>query len=155
MDNHRLRGDIDVITEHLDGTIEKLYWANTILKTGRTAIANVLANNFADTFDFYINRMIFGINGTVDGVPKFVDEGRQGLFGLTVLSKPVIATVDPNVPTQAVFTSVITFSEVNSLALSEMALQMANGDLYSMKTFPDLSKTSSLQLTINWRINVL
>ena len=39
--------------------------------------------------------------------------------------------------------------------LNEMALQMANGQLYSMTTFPDLNKTEDMQITFNWRLNFI
>ncbi|MCL5459921.1 hypothetical protein M3M33_14890, partial [Loigolactobacillus coryniformis] len=86
-----------------------------------------------------------------DGSTKFVATSRNGLFGITQASKPVIASVDPNIPSQVIFTSVISFSEANGAVLNEMALQMATGNLYSMVTFPDLTKTAQMQITWNWR----
>jgi hypothetical protein len=71
------------------------------------------------------------------------------------LVKPVLASVDPTVLTQVIFTSVITFEEAIGITLNEMALQMANGELYSMTTFPDLGKTEEMQLVFNWRINFI
>jgi hypothetical protein len=53
------------------------------------------------------------------------------------------------------FTSVIAFDDANGHNLNEMALRMYNGDLYSMATFPDLGKTSNMQITCNWRITML
>jgi hypothetical protein len=97
--------------------------------------------------------MIFGDGGTTAGVKKFVNTNRNGLFGVTRLTKPVTALVDDLNPNQAIFTSVITFDEVNSTTLNEMALQMQSNDLYSMITFPDLNKTSEMQITWNWRLN--
>lgn len=148
----RAFGDVDIWVDEGVG-VRRLAYANTILKTGRVALAKLISRSFKDVPNFYVNRMIFGDNGTAGGVPKFVNEDRQGLFGLTVVSKPVVASIDPAVPTQAVFTSVVAFGEANSVALNEMALQMANGDLYSMLTFPDLNKTSGMEVVVNWRIS--
>jgi hypothetical protein len=145
-------GNIELIIDYTDGTKEVLEYTNTILKTGRNALAQTLAKT-AGSSNFYINRMIFGENGTNGGVPKFVQDSRNGLFGAAVLSKNVIASVDDSSPTTAIFTSVIGFSEANSIAINEMALQMASGDLYSMRTFPDLNKTSSMQITFNWKLS--
>ncbi len=147
------KGTVEVIIEYDNGKEEKRIISNTVLRNGREALASSLANDFGDVYDFFVSRMLFGDNGTNGGVPKFVNSDRNGLFGITRANKSVIATIDPNLPSQVVFTSVLTFEEANGVALSEMALQMNNGDLYSMVTFADLTKTSSLQLSINWRIN--
>ena len=71
------------------------------------------------------------------------------------MSKPVVANIDVNNESQVIFTSVVAFSEGNGFNLNEMALQMQNGDLYSMATFPGISKTQQMQLTFNWRISFL
>ena len=86
-------------------------------------------------------------------IVKYVDSQRNGLFGITRASKSIIAQVDPNIPSQVVFTAVLSFDDANGYALNEMALQMSNGDLYSMVTFLDLNKTDQMQITWNWRIS--
>lgn len=147
------KGDVEIIAEWKNGDTQRIYVPNTILMTGRRAMAKVLANDIGEVFSSFVNRMIFGDGGTKNGVKKFVDAGRQGLFGTTRVSKPVIANVDNSVPTQVIFTSVIRFDEAVGVVLNEMALQLADGDLYSMTTFPDLSKTEEMQITFNWHIN--
>ena len=97
--------------------------------------------------------MLFGDGGTQSGVKKYVNAGREGLFGVTRLSKPVISSIDGSIPTQVILTSVIKFDEIIGVTLNEMALQMADGDLYSMTTFADLNKTEDMQLTLNWKLN--
>jgi hypothetical protein len=147
-------GDIEMIIEYNDGRPKEVRtMKNTVLKAGRIALAKSLANDVGNTYDFYVARMLFGNGGTAGGVPKYVDEGRNGLFGLTVLSKPILSSIDPNQTTQVIFTSVIAFNEVNNVAINEMALQMNNGQLYSMRTFPDLTKTDHIQVTWNWKLN--
>jgi len=149
------KGNVEIIKEWRDGKKEIDEIKNTILLTGRRALALSLANAIGDKFEFFITRMIFGDGGTTNGVKKFVNAGRNGLFGVTKLSKPVIATVDNSIPTQVIFTTVISFTEINGIVLNEMALQMATGDLFSMTTFPDLNKTSDIQLTLNWKNNFI
>lgn len=149
------RGDVEIITEWRDGRKEVLDVRNTILLAGRRALCKSLANIIGDSYQFYITRMLFGDGGTQSGVKKYVNAGREGLFGVTRLSKPVIATVDGSIPTQVILTSVITFDEIVGVTLNEMALQMANGDLYSMTTFADLNKTEDMQITFNWRLNFI
>lgn len=154
-DNVLCRGDVEAIIEWEDGRKETIEFRNTILRTGRTVLAMALANRIGDSFEYFISRMLFGDGGTSGGVPKAVSDGRTGLFGSTQVSKPVIATVDPNNTTQVVFTSVVSFSEGNGITLNEMALQMNTGQLYSMATFPGISKTSQMQITWNWRLSFI
>jgi len=148
-------GDVEIIREWKDGEKEIFNVDNTILLTGRRALCRSLANQIGDSYQFYITRMLFGDGGTQSGVKKYVNAGREGLFGVTRLSKPVIASVDGSIPTQVILTSVISFNEIVGVTLNEMALQMANGDLYSMTTFADLNKTEDMQITFNWRLSFI
>lgn len=147
------KGYVQAVIEYKSGEIETIEFPNTVLTTGRQALAAGLAHDIGDQFNFYITRMLFGDGGTSGGATKYVNASRSGLFGVTRASKPVIATVDPNITTQVIFTSVIPYDEANGFALNEMALKMANDDLYSMVTFPDLNKTSQMQITWNWRLS--
>lgn len=147
------KGHIQAIIEYKDGRKETIEFPNSVLKKGREALAASLANAIGDTYNFYISRMLFGDGGTVSGTTKFVNTNRNGLFGITRAAKPVVASVDPNIPSQVIFTSVVTFAEANGFALNEMALQMNDGNLYSMATFPDLNKTAQMQITWNWRLS--
>ena len=149
------KGDVQAIIEWEDGRRENIEFTNTILRNGRSILALALANRIGDSFDYFISRMLFGDGGTSGGVPKTVSDGRTGLFGTTQVSKPVISIVDPTNSTQVVFNSVISFSEGNGVTLNEMALQMNNGDLYSMATFPGISKTSQMQIIWNWRLSFI
>lgn len=149
----KAKGDVQAVIEYRSGEVVTIEFPNTVLTTGREALAAGLAHNIGDQFNFYITRMLFGDGGTSGGSVKYVNASRNGLFGVTRASKPVIATVDPNITSQVIFTSVIPFDEANGYALNEMALKMANDNLYSMVTFPDLTKTSQMQITWNWRLS--
>lgn len=149
-------GYITRTIEYNDGRPpETIEFKNTILKNGKIALARALANFGETTESSYITRMIFGTDGAINGVPRHVDEARNGLFGLTLLSKPVLASVDSNFENQVSFVAIISFNEANGSALSEMALQMNNGQLYSMRTFPDLTKTEQMQITWSWKISFI
>lgn len=154
-ENIKIKGDVQGIIEYDSGKIEIIEFPNTIVVTGRQAVAACLANKIGDNFNFYINRMLFGDGGTADGSVKYVNANRNGLFGVTRASLPVISSINPNISTQVIFTSVIPKDTANGYALNEMALKLANGDLYSMVTFPDLNKTNQMQITFNWKIQVL
>lgn len=148
----KVSGEVERIIEYADGKIEKCRMKNAILSKGREALAASIGNMIGTTYSFYISRMLFGDGGTVDGQTKIVNTSRNGLFGTTRASKPVISSTNPSVPAQIIFTSVLTWTDANGYALSEMALQMSNGDLYSMITFPDVTKTAQMQITYNWEI---
>lgn len=146
-------GEVEIIITNKEGQEDINCVKNTVLLTGRRALAKALANQIGEKFQFNVVRMVFGDGGTNNGVKKFVNAGREGLFGVTRLTKPALANLDTSVPAQIIFTSVIKFDEVVGVTLNEMALQMANGELYSMVTFPDLNKTEDMQITFNWRLN--
>jgi len=154
-DQLQTRGDVEIIKEWKSGKKEAVDIRNTILINGRRALALGLANAVGDGFKFYITRMLFGDGGTSSGEKKFVNANRDGLFGVVQISKPVLANIDNSIPTQVILTSVIAYDEAIGVTLNEMALQMANSELYSMTTFPDLNKTEDMQITFNWRLNFI
>lgn len=150
----RSHGYIDVDVED-SGIIYDFRIYNRILRSGRINLAKALSNNFGESFEYFIAGISFGSGGTSAGSPRYVDDTRNGLFGPTVISKPVIASINPELPTQVTFTSVITFDEAVGSVINEMALKMRNGDYFSMATFGDITKSSSMQLTWNWRISFI
>lgn len=149
------KGDVEVNIQYKNGKKEKIEFKNTILKTGRSALANSLANRIGDDFDFFISRMIFGDGGTTGGVPKTVNADRNGLFGSKIVDKPVVSNIEVSNESQVIFTSVVSFNEGNGFNLNEMALVMQSGDLYSMATFPGISKTPQMQITFNWKCSFI
>lgn len=146
------RGQIFLTLENVDGTKASMVVKNKVLLTGRNALAKTLANDYTGPFQFYVARVLFGNSGTLGGSPRLVEDSRTGLFGPTTLAKPVIASIDDDFPQQVTFTTTVTFSELIGETINEMALEMANGDLFSMATFGDISKTSLMQLIFNWRL---
>jgi hypothetical protein len=146
-------GKIFITVENADGTVAVMAVKNKVLLAGRTALAQSLANQFGGQYQFYIARVLFGSNGTVGGAPRFVSDSQEGLFGPVMLAKPVIATIDPNIPTRVVFTTTVSFSEMVGGVINEMALEMANGNVFSLATFGDINKTGTMQLVWNWRLN--
>lgn len=155
LENQGIQGFVDVCIEDLNKNKVFYTMKNTILKKGKEALSLSLANEIGDIYSFYVSKMIFGDGGTLNSSTKIVDGSRNALFGQKVISKPIIANIDPSITSQVVFTSVIKYSEINGHVLNEMALEMNSGDLYSMVTFPDLTKTENMQITWNWRINFL
>lgn len=162
LENSKCKGTIEGTIEYKDGKKENINFNNTILRTGRSALALCLANRVGDDFDFFISRMIFGETGANSGVPKQVLDSMDSLFGPTVSARPVIANIDPNNETQVVFTAVIPFDDTsNGKTINEMALKLngspgGSGDgLYSMATFAGISKNPNMQITWNWRLSFI
>jgi hypothetical protein len=152
----KTRGDVQMIINYSCGKQEIVEFPNTVLAKGREALAASLGNKFTGTYEFYINRMIFGTGGVAGGNVKYVDASRNGLFcGSPVATKPVISSLDPNVPSQVILTSVLATSDAVGEVLNEMALQMATGDLYSMVTFPNLTKTDQMSIIWNWTLSFI
>lgn len=149
------RGDVEALIEFSGGGTEKLAFRNTVLRKGREALALSLANRIGDDFDFFISRMLFGDGGVAGSSVKTVPNDRTALFGTVRANKPVVANIDPNNGSQLVLTSVVSFDEANGFSLNEMALKMNSGDLYSMATFPGISKTSEMQITWTWRLSFI
>jgi hypothetical protein len=152
-------GEVEMLIEYSDGRASEKTTRqcrlNTILTGGKEAVVKSLAGDIGQTFSGYVCKMLFGTNGTVGGVPRFVDAGRNGLFGPTLISKNVTATLNPDTPNTVIFTAILTYSDAVGSTLNEMALQLANGDLYSMLTFGDITKSGTAQITYNWSQTIL
>ena len=158
-------GDVDMVIQYKNGDTFKKHFKNTVLKTGREALVKSLTRNLdnctnesgqiTSSFEFYIKSMIFGDGGESGGVPLYVDVNRNGLYGITRATKPVISQINPSNTTQGIFTSVLTYADANGYALNEMALVMGTGDLYSMITFGSINKTDQMQITWNWNLNFI
>ena len=129
---------------------------NTILNSGKADLAACLANDIGTVFNFYVSSMLIGTAGVDNGGNVLVvSPERTGLFGATLLNKNIISSIDSINPRLVHFTAVIASTEGNGSELSEAALQLANGDLYSQITYPVISKTSSVQIVITWDIEML
>jgi hypothetical protein len=149
----KLRGNVGMVIEFENGEKEYRSWHNTVLNNGKNVMARTLAGEIGSSFSLYVCKMVFGNTGTIGDVPRFVDASREGLFGPAVISKNVIANIDPNNPTQVIFTAIMTYDDAVDANLNEMGLQLADGTFYSMATFGNITKTSLMQITWNWSLN--
>jgi len=149
------KGSIEMIVEHKNGTKETIIRKNTVLQKGREALASSLGRAYGGSYEFYVNEMHFGTGG-VDGSnnPKYIDSTRNSLYDGSPVVFSASAVVDTVRSNEVVFTAVLPYDSPNStFEISEMGLRMATGDLYSMATFPVISKTVDVQITFNWRIS--
>ncbi len=148
-------GLVNGMIHHKNGSISQIDFKNTVLVGGRSAVVDSLTNNIGSSFNNYVSRMIFGDGGVDGSTLRYVNPERTGLFGITRATKSVVSSIDQTNPTQAIFTSVLGFDDANGYGLSEMALVLNTDVLYSMATFPTLSKTSDIQIVWNWRVNFI
>jgi len=150
---HQPKGDVELFIDYTDGSKDYRCFPNSVLTNGKRVLAKTLAGEIGTSFVYYICKMVFGNNGTTGGVPKFVDASREGLFGPAVISKNVIANIDPITPTQVIFTAILTYDDAVGFALNEMGLQLADESYYSVATFGDITKTAQMQITWNWKLS--
>lgn len=149
------KGTVEIVSLFDDGKVERFTINNKVLRSGRIALTKALANDFGPAFEYFVTGITFGSGGTLGGEPRFIDDTREGLFGPVVTTKSVISSINPDIPTQVTFTSVLTFDEGVGSTINEIALKLYSGDFFSMATFGDIVKTSSIQITLNWRINFI
>jgi hypothetical protein len=144
-------GNIVALVEYKNKPSEVLRFPNTALAKGRAILAEFLAGQLQNK-NIFVKNMLFGDGGYdhQQAKKRTVNSDRNSLFGITRVSKPVVAQIDPLMPTQVIFTAVITFDDANDHTLNEMALQLSDDNLYSMATFPNLGKTNQVQITWNW-----
>jgi hypothetical protein len=152
-------GDVTCNIKYKNG--KKITWSfpNTVVFTGRQGLAQALTNTLggSGTNQIYIQHMTFGTNGVDSGgTPKIVAPDQNSLFGVApVATKPVNSSTDGSLPTQAIFGSTLLYGDAVGSALSCMGLMMANGNYYSIVSFPVLTKTSSMEVNFVWRVNFI
>lgn len=135
------------ITHRDTGKIDVIQFNNIILDGGKEFLARCLLEEFPKV---YIKYMLFGDGGTVNGVPKEVSPMQDKLHGVTRVKKTVVAQVDPEMPTQLIFSVIINEDEGNNFPLNEMALELSDGTLFNLSTFSDLNKTDQMEITWSW-----
>lgn len=148
----KIKGFFRIIVTDLKKNENKLYHENTILLSGKNLMARSLAGEIDDQLD-YIRSIEFGIGGLKnDSTPKKVKPEMTSLFLSSGTEVLVGRSWSNSYPTQATFTGTLNTETANGLDINEAALKTARGDLFSMVTFPSLTKTSNLQITSHWDI---
>jgi len=157
--NVKTVGEVCCNIKYKNGKTITWNFPNTVVQTGRQALADALTNTLggSGTNKIYIQYMNFGTNGVDSGgTPKIVAPDQNSLFGTApVVSKPVNSSTDSSLPTQAIFSSTLLYDDAVGSALSCMGLMMASGNYYSIVSFPVLTKTSSMEVNFIWRINFI
>lgn len=144
------KGFIEARITHKDtGRTEILRFNNSILSAGKEYLAGCLLQ---DSPRKYVSHILFGDSGTTNGVPKEISPSQDKLFGVTRIKKPVIAQLDPEMPTQVIFSVIVTDNEGNDFPLNEMGLELSDGTLFNLSTFADLNKTDQMEIAWSWLV---
>lgn len=146
----KLLGCVKIKIEEDDKPIISLNYNNKVLNKSKSLFADAIISGKLP----FIEKMLFGDEGWdhEKNEKKEVDENRTSLFGITRASKKVIGQKDSEVSNQAIFTATLEKEDAVGISLSEMALQLSNGELYSMLTHPEFNKTDKMKLTFSWEI---
>lgn len=146
---NKIIGTIKGVIERNDGSKEIIEFKNTVLKKGRSSMAKSL---IGEKTNLLISSMVFGDGGfdQEKNSVRVVNSNRDSLFGIARVNKPVAGQIDPVNDSQVIFTAVLSKQDGNGFTLNEMALQKEDGELYSLSTFPNLSKTEDIQIVWTW-----
>lgn len=102
-----------------------------------------------------VNRVRFGTGGCVDPagqIPKAENPNATDLV-TPVFTLTVTNVVNSSVPS-VVFSATVDTGTGNSNALTEAGLITVAGNLFNVKNFPQIYKTSEFSLIIQWTIKI-
>lgn len=119
---------------------------NQVLNGGKEFLARCLLEGSKS----HIAHMLFGDGGTSNEMPKEVLPTQDKLNGIVRVKKSVVSQIDPEVPTQLIFSVIVDESEGNGFSLNEMGLELSDGNLFSLSTFANLNKTDQMEITWSW-----
>ena len=157
LESEKCIGNVEIIIKDNDNNIlDVIRKQNTVLNIGKAALCKCLGNQIDTDFDFYVQNLLIS-DGGVDGSgnPLVVSAERTGMFNTVLLTIPVFSSISGTFNNMITFTSTISSSMGNGNQLSEAALQLADGSLYSITTFGAISKTSAISIIFNWTVSFI
>jgi phage-related tail fiber protein len=131
-----------------DGRTENDFFCNTVLSAARIMGTASLVNKEP----LYITHMLFGDGGCEKGQVKPVVSNQEWLYGVTRAKKEVVAQVNPEMPTEAIFTAALDYEDANGFNINEMGLLTNTGKLFCMATRPDQGKTEDMRIDWDWHV---
>lgn len=132
------------------GETKTIEFHNMVLNGGKEFLAKCLLEGSKPV----IGNILFGDGGAEDnGQPKEVSPSRDKLHGVTRVKKPVVGQIDPETPTQVIFSVVINEEEGNEFPLNEMGLELSDGTLFSLSTFANLNKDDQMEISYWWFVS--
>jgi len=148
-----VRGHIIRKIRYLDGSVESFEFPNTLLNSAKVRMADFLINE--NPKPIYITHILFGDGVFEAGQKKEPNPTQTSLLGIVRASKKVVKQVDPEIPTQLVFSVTLENEDANGHVLNEMALQMNDGELFSISTFPNLTKAEDFAVDWLWVVDFI
>lgn len=147
-DSITIQGYVVRKVTYRDGKTECDSFSNTVLATARIAGAASLVSKEP----LFVTHMLFGDGGTENQQVKNVISHQEWLNGVTRAKKEVTAQVNPEMPTEAIFTAALDYEDANGSNINEMGLLTNTGQLYCMATFPDMGKTEGVRIDWDWHV---
>jgi hypothetical protein len=145
------KGYIQAKIKYKNSKIEILKFQNNVLDLGKSFLSSCLLEKHVSPL--HVKSMLFADGGTVNGVPKDVITSSTTVSGTVRLKKDVIAQIDPELPTQAIFSAVINYEEGNDFTLNEMGLLLSDNEtMFSLSNFANLNKTDQMEIAWSWYI---
>lgn len=151
-ENIKTIGLINLHIKYACGNYERVVFNNQLLNGGRKYLISNLLERSSPAKPVFIKNILFGDGGTANGELQQVTPERETLFGVTRMKKEVVAQINPEVPTQLLFTVIISEAEGNDFTLNEMGLELSDGTLFSLATFQDFNKTDQMELIWSWSV---
>jgi hypothetical protein len=143
-------GQISLIIKQ-GGQKSQFSFQNQLLNGGRRFLISNLLQRPSST-SIFLKNMLFGDGGAVNDDVKPVVPEMEQMFGVTRMKKEAVVQINPEIPTQLLLTVIVPENEGNDFALNEMALELSDGTLFSLATFPSFNKTDQMELTWLWSV---
>jgi len=134
------------------GETKIIEFHNMVLNSGKEFLAKCLLEGSKPI----IANILFGDGGIGEnGQPKEISPNCDKLYGITRVKKSVTAQIDPETPTQVIFSIVLNEDEGNDHPLNEMGLELSDGTLFSLSTFANLNKNDQMEVGYWWFVSML
>jgi hypothetical protein len=147
MDLIKPKGFIQAKITHKDtGKVEVIKFDNAVLNNGKEFLAKCLLEGPKP----HIANILFGDGGTTNGEPKEILPTQDKLIGITRMKKSIISQIDPEMPTQIIFSVILEENECNDFPINEMALELSDETIFSFSNFADLNKTDQMEIAWSW-----
>lgn len=153
---HHLRGDLEIVVREVNTNrrLRRMVIKNTITYAGMLAPLYLLAHDVVTPADYQITHLWVGTGqvpptrgDTALQIPTSADPTTGGKLVLG----PSNRTVTP-ATSELVITATLTAGRANGNLITEVALFLANGKMFSRQVTPDVSKTALVEVDYTWRI---
>jgi hypothetical protein len=148
-----LSGTLKIDLVYKDRVVPHLHEKNLIVMVARQTMLSMiyLDNRTSDP----VKTLHIGTGGCIDPLsefPKSVSKGLTALYN-PLLSLPISYTVDNTIP-QVTFIADVSEDQANGVLVNEAGLFTAGNNMFNIKTFPGVPKTSEFGIHFEWTIDL-